>query len=230
MRPSLGNARAILGTASILLIAGLIGTYPHPDYRLGATTVLIIAGVFPSLLTIVALVRGGALAQRVAASLSWFPLCWSIVSLPAALILGLNANRYIVVAAMPLQLVVLPLLVFTRDALRVAFLQRIVRLGLAGMLVVWLIASWLFGGRRETLLPVGAFARRGTWRGRSIAASRPAPPPADHILSGAAGTDPLQTKGQHTGSSDGTMAFLVPPRRLRAEFRRRNENGLRRRA
>lgn len=146
MRPSFGNARAVLGTAGILLIAGLIGTYPHPDYRLGVTTVLVIAGMFPSLLTIFALVRGGVLAQRVATSLSWFPLCWSIVSLPAALILGLNANTYIVVAAMPLQLVVLPLLVFTRDPLRVAFLQRVVRLGLAGMLVVWLIASWLFAG------------------------------------------------------------------------------------
>ena len=146
MRQSIETARSATGGASLLLIGGLIATYPHPEYRPGVTTLMVIVALLPSLLTIAVLLSGGSWTRPVISSLSWFPLCWSIMALPIAFILSLNVHTYLVVLAMPLQIVALPLLVFTRDSSRLPLLQRIVRVGLAGMFVAWIVASWLFAG------------------------------------------------------------------------------------
>lgn len=136
----------MLGAMGILCVAGLIGTYPHPDYRPGVMTILIAVGILPSLVTIVALVRGGACPQRVVPRLVRFPLCWAVVALPVALLMGLNTHIFPVMFALPLQLALLPLLVATREPGRILLLQRIVRIGLAGMATAWLVASVAFAG------------------------------------------------------------------------------------
>lgn len=146
MHPLFWSARAGLGGLGILCIAGLIGTYPHPDYRPGVMTMLVAIGVFPSLATIVALVLGGVRAQWMIPRLVWFPLCWAVVALPVALVMSLNVHAFPVVLALPLQLTLLPLLVATREPSRILLLQRIVRIGLAVMGTVWVVASVAFAG------------------------------------------------------------------------------------
>ena len=138
------TARTVLGAAGILFIAALIGTYPHPDYRPGMVSALLVIGLLPSLMTIVALLRGGAWPHKVIPRLAWLAPAWAVIALPIALFLGMNVNTFLVVPALPLQLVVLPLLAATRNPSRIALLQRIVRIGLVVMLVAWAIASAAF--------------------------------------------------------------------------------------
>lgn len=146
MHSSFGSARAVLGGMGILCIAGLIGTYPHPDYRPGVMAILVAVGMLPSLVTIVALVRGGTYAQRVVPRLVRLPLCWAVVALPIALVMGLNVHIFPVMFALPLQLALLPLLAATREPGSILVLQRIVRIGLAVMAITWLVASAAFAG------------------------------------------------------------------------------------
>lgn len=146
MMPAFWNARTVFGGLCLVAIAGSLATYPHPEYSIGYISAVLVLATFPSLLALGAIVWSRETAEKIVPAIWWITTQWYIVSIPAAILLGLNNNAFRAVFAIVLQIAALPLFVSTRDPMRLHLLRSIVRSGLAMLALCWICASLAFAG------------------------------------------------------------------------------------